>query len=227
MGTDNLFHKQKQRTSKSLHRRKAKRASYDRVLIVCEGEKTEPNYFKEIRTHFRLKSVNIEIEDNTSGSAPISVVNNALKKYKKTKDYDRVYCVFDKDTHPTYDQALDKISRARLAKGHKIIAAQSVPCFEFWILLHFEYTTGSFSATGKASFCTSVINKIKAKNYIPDYEKGAKDLSPILIPRLDCAISNAKKVEQFHIDSYTETDNPSTKVHELVEYLKTLKTIKI
>ncbi len=84
MGTDDLFHKRKLRTTKSLLRRKAKRDSYDRVLIVCEGEKTEPNYFKELRTHFRLNSVNIEIEDNTSGSAPINVVNHALKKYRES-----------------------------------------------------------------------------------------------------------------------------------------------
>ena len=223
MGTDNLFHKRKLRSNKSLQRRKAKKASYDRILIVCEGKKTEPNYFKELRQHFRLSSVNIEIENNTSGSAPISVVDHALKKYKETKDYDRVYCVFDKDTHPSYAQALDKIRRSRLGNGHKIMAAQSAPCFEFWILLHFEYTAGSFSATGKASICASVINRIKEKHYIPDYEKGAKDLASILIPRLDFAIKNAKNVELFHKESCTESDNPSTKVHELVEYLRSLK----
>lgn len=48
MGTDDLFHKRKQRRATSLQRKKALKAPYDRVLIVCEGAKTEPNYFREI-----------------------------------------------------------------------------------------------------------------------------------------------------------------------------------
>lgn len=43
MGTDNLFHKRKERKAESLRRRRTMKAPYDVVLIVCEGEKTEPN----------------------------------------------------------------------------------------------------------------------------------------------------------------------------------------
>jgi hypothetical protein len=49
MGSDNLFHKRKVRRAASLRRTAARRDSYDTVLIVCEGEKTEPNYFRELR----------------------------------------------------------------------------------------------------------------------------------------------------------------------------------
>ena len=37
------------------------RESYDRVLIVCEGKKTEPSYFGDLLTHYRLSMANIEI----------------------------------------------------------------------------------------------------------------------------------------------------------------------
>ena len=49
MGSDDLFHKRKARTAELHRRRVARRAPYDRVLIVCEGAKTEPNYFKWLR----------------------------------------------------------------------------------------------------------------------------------------------------------------------------------
>lgn len=49
MGTDNLFHKKKKRKAESLRRRRAMKASYDVILIVCEGAKTEPNYFTEVK----------------------------------------------------------------------------------------------------------------------------------------------------------------------------------
>jgi hypothetical protein len=43
MGSEDLFHKRKARSANKLARKKANRASYDRILIVCEGEKTEPH----------------------------------------------------------------------------------------------------------------------------------------------------------------------------------------
>ncbi|MBE8232515.1 MAG: hypothetical protein HAW67_02180 [Endozoicomonadaceae bacterium] len=36
MGSEDLFHKRKARSANKLARKKAKRASYDRVLIVCD-----------------------------------------------------------------------------------------------------------------------------------------------------------------------------------------------
>ena len=59
MGTDDLFHKRKAREAESLRRQAAKRVPYDVVLIVCEGEKTEPYYFKGLRKHLRLSNANI------------------------------------------------------------------------------------------------------------------------------------------------------------------------
>ena len=39
MGTDNLFHKRKERKAELLRRRRAIKEPYDVILIVCEGEK--------------------------------------------------------------------------------------------------------------------------------------------------------------------------------------------
>ncbi len=75
MGSDNLFHKRKARQSESLRRKMARRASYDTVLIVCEGEKTEPNYFRELRNDLKLNSANIEITGDAGGSSPMNIVN--------------------------------------------------------------------------------------------------------------------------------------------------------
>jgi hypothetical protein len=59
MGTDNLFHKRKARRASELTRRKTRRESYAKVLIVCEGEKTEPLYFNDLKDHYGLNSANI------------------------------------------------------------------------------------------------------------------------------------------------------------------------
>jgi hypothetical protein len=218
MGSDNLFHKRKARKIESLRRARAKRAPYDMVLIVCEGGKTEPNYFLELRDALQLNTANIEICGKECGSSPKDVVDFALQEYKANKDYDRVYCVFDKDQHQTYNEALDRVRQTNLAKGHKILAITSVPCFEFWFLLHFGYTTKGYVA-GQGSICAQVIKDLK--QHIPGYEKGIGGIyRQILLDKTDTAVTNAKKLSRHNTN--VETDNPSTKVHQLVEYLRTL-----
>lgn len=45
MGSDDLFKKRKVRKARDISRRIAKRSENKKILIVCEGQKTEPLYF--------------------------------------------------------------------------------------------------------------------------------------------------------------------------------------
>jgi hypothetical protein len=225
MGSDDLFRKRKQRYAKSLQRKKASKAPYDRVLIVCEGAKTEPNYFKEIRNVYRLSTANIDICGKECGSDPLSVVNYAIKKFREDLDYDRVYCVIDRDKHATFDAALDKLRQTKLGKDIKFIATTSVPCFELWLLLHFEYTTRQFCAPGNASNCELIITELNKKGRIPDYSKGAQDIFSLTKDLLPKAIKHARQLQQHN--QSTGTNNPATNVHELIEYLIGLTTSKM
>ncbi|WP_339132538.1 MAG: RloB family protein [Candidatus Electrothrix sp. GW3-4] len=226
MGSDQLFHKRKARSAASFKRKGARRSPYDRVLIVCEGKKTEPDYFKAVIDDLQLNTANIRIAENTAGSSPRNVVELALEEYAKDKrekgePYDRVYCVFDKDQHPTYQETLDVVRREREKKkrGCPIYAITSVPCFEFWLLLHFTYTTKNFSVKG-GSICASVMADLK--KYMPSYEKGGiKNIYHVIRKDISGAITHAKRAER-HCES-GGTDMPSTQVYALVEYLQQLK----
>ena len=222
MGSDDLFYKRKQRLAASLKRKKAKQAPYDRVLIVCEGAKTEPNYFREIRDAYRLNTANIDICGKECGSDPLSVVNYAIRKFREDSDYDRVYCVIDRDKHATFDAAIDKLNQTRLAKGVAFIAVTSVPCFEFWLLLHFGITTRQFCAPSNASNCELVLVELDKKERIPGYSKGASNIFALTKGRLPDAIRHANQLQQYHQTS--GTNNPSTNIHELIEYLISLNS---
>lgn len=168
MGSDNLFHRRKEQKIAALHGKKARRDPYPRVLIVCEGAKTEPNYFSWIREVLGLNRENIVINDRRTGLDPQSLVKHAIGEFSKDQDFDHVYCVFDKDKHATYAAALDRTRSVRLKGGAEIHAITSVPCFEYWLLLHFDYTTrpyeaclpfskdGVIFATSKSPFSTKV-----------------------------------------------------------------------
>lgn len=218
VGTDNLFHKRKARMAKELERKKASRSPYYRILIVCEGGKTEPYYFADLRTYFGLNRANIVIADKKKGLDPKSLVQYALYELKKEPDFDRVYCVFDKDKHRHYNRAVDRISSLHPRKGTTMHAITSVPCFEIWLLLHFVYTNKTYDAPLQNSNADLVITDLKA--HLPNYEKGSKDTFSYVADKTETAIGNAKLLERFHETS--GTDNPSTKVHVLVEYLKQL-----
>jgi len=212
----------KAKSTSSHARKKRVREPYDIVLIVCEGEKTEPFYLESLRQALRLSNANIRICGKECGSAPISVVNFALEQYKSEgMIYDRIYCVFDKDKHDSYFDAKSKVANAKLHNGATIHHIVSIPCFEIWVLLHFLYTTRSFCAAGNSSNCALVIDRLK--EFIPDYEKGNKNIYPQIYEKTSLAIQRSKQLEVFHETS--GTDNPSTKIYELVEYLQGLNTL--
>lgn len=174
---------------------------------------------KALIDDFRLNTANVIIANNIAGTSPRGIVDFALQEYRKEKEYDRVYCVFDKDRHTTYENALDKIRRARLSNGHLIIAINSVPCFEFWLLLHFANTTKQYDANS-GSICAKVIADLK--RYIPNYAKGNINIYQLTRDKMGIAIDRSKRVV-----SYCDAegiDMPSTKMHDLVVYLMGLKS---
>lgn len=221
MGTDNLFHKRNARAVEAHQRKKASRAPYQRVLIVCEGEKTEPLYFRCLRRHLGLHPANLVIADKKRGLDPQSLVAYALDELRKDPDFNDVYCVFDKDKHTTYQAALDRIGAVRLKSGTRLHAITSVPCFEVWILLHFEYTTKPFQTAAGDSNCALVVAELRKNGRIPGYEKGSADIFQLLTDKLDDAVRHARQLDEYCAAS--GSDNPSTRVYKLVEYLKGLR----
>lgn len=220
MGSDDLHYKRKAKAERELSRRKSKRSSYEKVLIVCEGEKTEPNYFNEQVSHYKLNSANVAV-DGKCGSSPKSVFERAkeLAQIEKIRGdaYDRVYCVFDKDSHESYTQTLVDIDSYK--SNSKFIAVTSVPCFEYWLILHFQFSTKPYHESGKLSIADQVIKHLKT--FIPHYSKGDDALFTQLLGQLDYAKQNAIRANKEGNDNHT--DNPTTLVHELVEYLQNLR----
>lgn len=227
MGTDNLHHKRKAKRIEDVTRRKASRAPYDKVLIVCEGEKTEPLYFSEIKDYYEINSANISITGEC-GSDPVSVVTHALRLYQddKNKDeaFDRVYCIFDQDSYNLppnkYQQALAKLAGAK-PKG-TFFAITSVPCFEYWLLLHFVYTTAPLSSVGGVSIGAGVLQELH--NVWPEYTKALEGTFASRLPELEFAKANA--IRSLEEAKRNHTDNPSTRIHELVDYLQHIKSPK-
>lgn len=105
-------------------------------VLYTEGEVTEPDYFQ---TFGRVRGATVRVECKHRGSAPISVVNAAIE-FKESAEFDSsehvVAAVFDVDEHKL-QPALKK------AKEKGVPCYVSDPCFELWLLLHFEEQTAA------------------------------------------------------------------------------------
>lgn len=224
---DQLFKKRKAKKAAELVRQQAKRESYDKVLIVCEGTKTEPNYLNEIKDELKLSTANISIAPSP-GSDPVSVVVHAeslVKQQARQKhidNYDCVFCVFDKDEHEQhgnrYSNALNKIRQIKI-KGVTFAAITSNPCFEVWPVLHYELRTAPFLPGSERTAAQEVVHHLS--QYLPHYKKGRQDLYSQIKSQTKQAITFAKRLEQENQSN--GSDNPATDMHVLVEYLYGLK----
>ena len=172
-----------------------------KILIVCEGARTEPSYFKSFRVHQDCEIVG-------AGSNTVSVVKHALKMMKK-EPYREVWCVFDRDSFPK-----TRVKTAlQLAAQNKIKTAFSNESFELWYVLHFQYLDTQIT---RADYCQKLNNLLGQK-----YEKNDALMYKKLLENQRMAIANAKKLEgrvlpagNCNVDSY-----PYTTVYKLVERL--------
>ncbi len=224
MGEDNQAkHRQKTR---NLKRQSAKRAPYERILIVCEGEKTEPLYIKEIQSEKRLSSANVQIFSSKFGTEPLQVVdyaemlffNGDLVKGIEPKKFERVVTVFDRDDHLTYHNALEKmraLNGAHKNDNEEVVyfqAIASVPCFELWLLLHFEDVLAPIHRN-------DVFRRLKT--YLQHYDKGQGGHWAATKHNLAVAKLRAEIKAEF-IDPRNGNE-PYTGMHYLVDMLLHLK----
>ncbi len=100
-------------------------------LIVCEGKKTEPNYFKSFKEKLRVSA---EIKIEGLGDNTLSLVERTCE-LKQQDDYTDVWVVFDRDSFPAerFNEAI------ALARRRDIRVAYSNEAFELWYWLHFDY----------------------------------------------------------------------------------------
>jgi len=204
-------HISKIRGKTQLRRRPGQREPRSITLIVCEGE-TEEMYFEAARVHFNLTTAEVVVADNTKGAAPISVVQCAEERAAEQGGYDTIYCVFDRDGHESFERARAKIKGLAGRSRHplNIREAISVPCFELWVLLHFERTDRPFQN------CAAVVARIRDE-HLEDYRKADDHVAKQLLAHVETALTSARWLADRR---EIEDGNPSTSVHALVQHLK-------
>lgn len=187
---------------------------------MCEGSKTEPNYFEEIRRKDSLSSAFVVILPSDLGTDPISVVTYAEQVfYAKGKAFEHVYAVFDRDDHRNYANAIHMAAAKNLKlkndEKQEVVfeAVVSVPCFELWPLLHFQNARSWIHRD-------TVLQQLRV--HIPDYEKGMSNLFEVTESAISVATPRAESLRQNH--QRIPGNELYTDVHELVKFLTSIKS---
>ena len=198
---------------------KVKRQYY---LIVCEGTKTEPNYFEGLRKYLKPGVVNtVDLEIEGTGHNTLTVVEDAQKARVRLekfsgRTFDEVWAVFDRDSFPPehFNNAIFK------AQAIGIQCAWTNEAFELWYLLHFQlYENGM----PRADYERKIEGQLSQKmGQVYRYQKNREDMFNLLSAHGDVkqAITRAKQLEaSFTGRTDYANHNPCTKVHTLVEKL--------
>ncbi len=183
-----------------------------RILVVCEGAVTEPQYIKGFERWCRNSVVEVEIADKHG--VPLTLVNiakvekdRAAKRAKREKDdnlcYDEVWCAFDVDEHPKLNEA------RQLAEAHDIELAISNPCSELWLWLHFREQPG---AQGRDD-----IQRL-LRDPLPGYDKHL-DFS-MLQAGYTNAVARARRLDEDAERMDEAGRNPSTGFYRLTESIR-------
>ena len=200
-------------------REEGTRGKIVRFLIVCEGEKTEPNYFKAFIDNRRseVKEVNVK----GCGCSTCQLINEAKKireklEHERPVSFDRVWLVFDKDEFKDFNKAIAD------AKKEGMNCAWSNQAFELWYVLHFQYLV---TGVDRKQYIEMIEDKVRkaSKSKKFKYKKNDKDFYQILQEHGDeeQAIKRAQRLRGIRGEEKNyAAHNPRTEVDLLVDELR-------
>ncbi|SFS55511.1 RloB family protein [Saccharopolyspora flava] len=194
--------KKRLREKTDLRRPTGNRRERSRILVVTEGEQTELQYFKGLCRFLRATGVSVTgVDVKTEGRDPLSVVNRARRETRNEKlvgardGFNAVWCVVDVDDHETLPEAVE------LAQRMKFNVAVSNPCFEMWLLFHFEA-------------CTRYTTRSELRAKLRKFGVDGKSI-PSGFPYKDAPLAS-KRAPRF---DGAVPENPGSGVHALSDYL--------
>jgi len=189
--------------------------------IYCEGDNTEPEYFRSFPLSTETKVTAIGL--GRSKTALVEKTIELLAKeglMKRQKNYDQnrqLWVVFDYDVRREVNESADFNNAVELAKRKGLRVAYSNDCFELWFVLHYQYQT---TALTRSEYYRILSEKLSC-----DYEEEGKtrefaqELYKIFLSNQTQAIQYARQLHQSQQNEPYCRQNPCTTVYLLVEEL--------
>lgn len=197
------------------------------LLIVCEDENTEPEYFRRFRLQFPDETM--FVREVGTGLDPLGIAERAIKEVEKLqnesgKEVDHIWLVFDVD-----DAAINVARQKRFAKAFEIAltnnfkVAWSNEAFELWLLLH-VMNIAARPAIPRADIYNLLQQGIRSHhtyeyfNYVHGQEEVIDAIA--IVGDENLAIQYAHALAVAHAERLPINANPCTHVYKLVIELR-------
>jgi RloB-like protein len=207
-----------QRDFRSLKRQRTQRDDRVKLIIVCEDKNAAPDYFRALEKHTSNPLIEIDKIDGGAG-VPQTIIETSIKhlelqakeaKQKRVKNINQVWAVFDKDKHTSFESAIQKGE----AKGVNI--AYVIPCFELWLILHYERYDKHQHHKDMPKICAEKVNCFDKDKKTGDFSK--------LIKLVETAESHADWLANAREKEGSTYGNPSTTIQHLTRKIRGVKT---
>lgn len=189
--------------------------------IYCEGENTEPEYFRSfpVNTETKVDAIGLGRSKTALVEKAIELLSkDQLLKRQKNYDPDRqLWVVFDYDIRHEVNEAFDYSQAIELAHRNGLQVAYSNDSFELWFVLHSRFHNTAITREGYYEILSSELNC----NYEEDgkTKEFARSLYQIFLPTQKDAIQNARRLFEDNRHLNFHDRNPCTTVFQLVEQL--------
>lgn len=131
------------------------------IVVATEGAKTEKLYFEIFKTRKVQIFVIPNIEDKSSPKHIKDNLDNYVQEYQ-IGEGDQLWLAIDVDRWK--QQELSTICQECLQKGYQL--AISNPCFELWLLYHFQDVVENYSScNGVKDILKPLLDKAEGSNY--------------------------------------------------------------
>ncbi len=184
------------------------------LLIVCEGRETEPNYLNGFCDAKRINHANVTIVRGDGETDALSLVRKAQRRFEIDRDFDRVFVVCDCENEDLSSARSLASTRLKHITGRQVTVELIVtrPCFEFWLLLHFEYVAPSLLTADSALDLL--------RRHVTDYHKADRTVFKKVEAGLDRAMIHAARLRADI--AKVGVQSPDTDMTLLIEMLLTL-----
>ncbi len=188
-------------------------------LIVTEGTDTEPAYFGAMRDIINSSYPDrVQLNVHGAGDNTINLFQKAKQMVSASANgYKHVWVVYDTDDFPA--EHINKTARLCIEESTEETTYHAIwsnQCIELWFLLHFSFMQSDLH---RSSYWPKLTDILTLQG-LGKYEKNRSDMYQVLIPYMNAAIVNAKKLDKINAGKLPSVAAPGTKVHVLVEKLK-------
>lgn len=186
------------------------------VVIACEGAETEPAYFEEVKARLHAPGLHVEVlqREDRENSSP-ERVRRMLDDFEirwRLREGDTLWLLVDRDPQSWKPAMISEVAAACLQKDYRFTLSN--PCFEVWLLLHFEDVSAQPEQRRGELFANE---DHLLKREVGRYRHDNSDMLDVLGPAVAEAIQRGRTLDVN--PDHRWPDALGTRVYLLVEHL--------